>query len=57
MVKRPQIKALHPVVLDEKGALKVRFDALYNRTKIQKRALAAKIFEIGLSHLEREAGK
>lgn len=50
--KKPEF---YPVVLDEKGLIKKRFDSMYYKTRIEKRALASKIFEIGLDVLERSA--
>lgn len=47
--------AFFPVVLDEKGTIRKRFDSMHCKTRIEKRALASKIFEIGLDVLERSA--
>lgn len=38
--KKPEF---YPVVLDEKGLIKKRFDSMYYKTRIEKRALASKI--------------
>lgn len=50
---KEQNKFFQPVVLDETGSLKQRFNELKKRTRIEKRALSAKIFEIGLARLEK----
>ena len=49
--------SFHPVVLDENGKIRSRFNALYRKTRIEKRALASKIFEIGMNILEQSSGK
>ena len=46
--------AFHPVVLDEKGSIRNRFNTLYRKTRIEKRALASKIFDVGMKVLEAE---
>lgn len=42
----------HPIVMDENGMLRKKFNSLHAATNIQKRALAAKIFELGINMLE-----
>ena len=46
-------KPFHPVVLDEIGKIRAKFEALYRKTKIEKCALAGKAMEIGLATLEK----
>lgn len=44
-----------PVVLDEKGNIRNRFNTLYVKTRIEKRALASKIFDVGMKILEQSS--
>ena len=48
--KRP---VFQPVVLDDKGNIRSRFNTLYMKTRIEKRALASKIFDVGMKILEK----
>lgn len=50
--KRP---VFQPVVLDEKGNIRNRFNTLYMKTRIEKRALASKIFDVGMKILEQSS--
>ena len=45
----------HPIVLDEKGSIRNRFNTLYVKTRIEKRALASKIFDVGMKILEQSS--
>ena len=58
-ISTQKLAAFHPVVLDEKGTIRKRFNAMYCKTRIEKRARASKIFELGLDCLEQStaAGK
>ena len=43
-----------PVVLDDNGKIRERFNSLYTKTRIEKRALASKIFDVGMKILEKK---
>lgn len=43
-----------PVIFDERGDIRKRFNELKKKTRIEKSALAEKIFLIGIPILEKE---
>ena len=45
-----------PEVLDENGKLRLRYNNLKKKTKLEKRMLANKIFDLGMKMLESEYG-
>ena len=52
-----QAKKFQPLVLDEKGTIRERFNLLSKNSHIKKEALAGKVFEAGLQLLEKKNKK
>lgn len=46
----------HPVVRDEKGTIRSRFNKLHNKIRLEKKTLAARIFSKGMDALEKDLG-
>ncbi len=54
--RKIKMTKFQPEVLDENGKLRLRYNNLKKKTKLEKRMLANKIFDLGMKMLESEYG-